>query len=68
MEEKPVERLESAIVWLEAISGVLPEVGGDVARAAMDLSIVAFDDLMGKYVGRVFGCCGEDCWIDYGRD
>ncbi|KAF7141109.1 hypothetical protein RHSIM_Rhsim06G0043700 [Rhododendron simsii] len=34
----------------------------------MDLSIVAFDDLMGKHVGRVFGCCGEDCWIDYGRD
>ncbi|KAF7142619.1 hypothetical protein RHSIM_Rhsim05G0074500 [Rhododendron simsii] len=60
MEEKLVERLESAVARLEAISisGFRPaEGGGDAAAAAvvaaLDPSIVAFEDLMGEYVGRV---------------
>lgn len=42
MEEKLAERLESTVVRLEAISGVSPEGDGDAA--ALDPSIVAFDE------------------------
>lgn len=54
MEEKLVERLESAVKRLEAISVGFrpPESGGDAA-AAVDPSIVAFDDLVAEYIGRV---------------
>ncbi|PSS26049.1 Cyclase-associated protein [Actinidia chinensis var. chinensis] len=57
MEEKLVERLESAVKRLEALSagtrpGIHPESGGDAA-AALDPSIVAFDDLMAQYFSRV---------------
>ncbi|KAJ7967330.1 Adenylyl cyclase-associated protein [Quillaja saponaria] len=56
MEEKLIERLESAVSRLEALStgfrpGGSPESGGDFAA---DPSIIAFDeDLMGNYVARV---------------
>ncbi|KAH6786038.1 hypothetical protein C2S51_038493 [Perilla frutescens var. frutescens] len=57
MDENLVKRLEAAVARLEAVSvgfpqGVPQEVGGDAA-AAMDPSIVAFDDLISQYVGRV---------------
>ncbi|KAA8531385.1 hypothetical protein F0562_006119 [Nyssa sinensis] len=56
MEEKLIERLESAVGRLEALSGGFrqrgwPESGGDAG--ALDPSIVAFDDLMAQFVGRV---------------
>ncbi|KAA8536109.1 hypothetical protein F0562_028587 [Nyssa sinensis] len=56
MEEKLIERLESAVGRLEALYGGfrqrgLPESGGDAG--ALDPSIVAFDDLMAQFVGRV---------------
>lgn len=56
---KLVERLETAVARLEAISGVSPEGGGDVAAVVMVLSIVAFDDLMGEYVGRNSAAAGR---------
>lgn len=60
MEEKLIARLESAVSRLETLSvgfragggGGAAEGGGD---AATDPSIVAFDDLMGQYFGRVSG-------------
>ncbi|XP_052186670.1 cyclase-associated protein 1-like [Diospyros lotus] len=54
MEEKLIERLESAVVRLEALSagGAVPQQGGGDA-AALDLSIVAFDDLVAQRLGRV---------------
>ncbi|KAL8542934.1 hypothetical protein ACS0TY_003706 [Phlomoides rotata] len=57
MEENLVKRLEAAVARLEAVSargfgqGVAVEDGGDAA--AMDPSIVAFDDLISQYVSRV---------------
>ncbi|KAG6709523.1 hypothetical protein I3842_06G136500 [Carya illinoinensis] len=55
MEEKLIARLESAVTRLEALStgfrsGVVP--GIDVETVS-DPSIVAFDDLIGQYLGRV---------------
>ncbi|XP_059647684.1 cyclase-associated protein 1 [Cornus florida] len=59
MEEKLVQRLESAVARLEALSvgfapgpGGSPESGGDAA-AALDPSIVAFEDMMAQFLGRV---------------
>lgn len=56
MEEKLIARLEAAVVRLETLSlssrgGV--EVGDGGADVAVDPSIVAFDDMMGQYFGRV---------------
>uniref|UniRef100_A0A5B6ZVJ6 Adenylyl cyclase-associated protein n=1 Tax=Davidia involucrata TaxID=16924 RepID=A0A5B6ZVJ6_DAVIN len=56
MEEKLVQRLESAVTRLEALSvGFRPacslESGGDAA--VLDPSVVAFGDLMAQFVGRV---------------
>ncbi|XAR72815.1 hypothetical protein NMG60_11019583 [Bertholletia excelsa] len=55
MEEKLIERLEAAVVRLEAISAVQP--GNSPASrgdaTAMDSSTVAYDDLISQYVGRV---------------
>lgn len=54
-----MKRLEAAVARLEALSvgglqqGVALEEGGDAAAAATDPSIVAFDDLISQYVGRV---------------
>nr|AFK47086.1 unknown [Lotus japonicus] len=55
MEEKLIGRLESAVARLEALSVGFQGGGGggDVADAATDPSIIAFDDLMGQYVARV---------------
>ncbi|KAM6563179.1 hypothetical protein CsatB_023177 [Cannabis sativa] len=55
MEEKLVQRLESAVARLEALSTgftarSLPENGDD---APLDPSILAFDDLLGQYLARV---------------
>lgn len=57
MEEKLIERLEAAVVRLEAISAArgVPaagDAGGD-ASAATDPAILAFDDLMAQYMARV---------------
>ncbi|KAL7002703.1 F-actin-capping protein subunit alpha [Sarracenia purpurea var. burkii] len=56
MEEKLIERLESAVSRLEALSagfrpGISPDSGGDAGP--LDPSIVAFDDLVAQYIGRV---------------
>ncbi|KAA8545970.1 hypothetical protein F0562_020579 [Nyssa sinensis] len=56
MEEKLIQRLESAVARLEALSvgfqpGGSPESGGDAA--ALDPSVLAFDDMMAQFVGRV---------------
>ncbi|KAL3614094.1 F-actin-capping protein subunit alpha [Castilleja foliolosa] len=57
MDESLVKRLEAAVARLEALpagglrQGYAAEDGG--AAAAMDPSIVAFDDLISQYVGRV---------------
>ncbi|XP_059651148.1 cyclase-associated protein 1-like [Cornus florida] len=58
MEEQLIQRLELAVGRLEGLSGgfrqgASPESAGDAAAAASDPSIVAFDDLMAQYVGRV---------------
>lgn len=55
MDEKLIQRLESAVARLEALSTgsrprVSPESGED---AVTDPSILAFDDLMGQYFARV---------------
>ncbi|KAF2305903.1 hypothetical protein GH714_008788 [Hevea brasiliensis] len=57
MEEKLISRLESAVARLEALSvsafrdrGVADFGGADVT---VDPSIVAFDDLLGQFFGRV---------------
>ncbi|CAK9142975.1 unnamed protein product [Ilex paraguariensis] len=57
MDEKLIQRLEAAVGRLEALSaggfgaGGLTEIGGD--EAARDPSILAFDDLISQFVGRV---------------
>lgn len=62
MDEKLIQRLESAVTRLEALSagfrggGGSPEGGGEVA---LDPSIVAFDDLMAEFVGRVSAAAGK---------
>ncbi|KAL3538962.1 hypothetical protein ACH5RR_002328 [Cinchona calisaya] len=58
MDEKLIQRLESAVARLEALSyrqGVSPpsEIGGD--SASTDPSIVAYEDLISQFVGRVSG-------------
>lgn len=55
MEEKLIQRLESAVARLEAVStgfrpGGSPETGDG---APVDPSILAFDDMMEQYLGRV---------------
>lgn len=55
MEEKLIQRLESAVARLESLSsgvgrGVSLETGDG---ASSDPSIVAFDDMMGQYLGKV---------------
>lgn len=56
MEEKLVKRLESAVARLEALSigstssSGLFDAGGD--SGPVDASIVAFEDMMGQYLGR----------------
>ncbi|KAJ6927204.1 cyclase-associated protein 1-like [Populus alba x Populus x berolinensis] len=55
MEERLMARLESAVARLEALSlrgGSVAGSGGDDASAT-DPSIVAFEDFMGTYFGRV---------------
>lgn len=55
MEEKLIQRLESAVTRLEALSFS----GGSAAAAAsgndapLDPSVLAFEDLIGRYLGRV---------------
>jgi adenylyl cyclase-associated protein len=57
MDEKLVQRLESAVSRLEALStgfgpgGGSPEINADAA--AMDPSVIAFEDLIQQFVGRV---------------
>lgn len=57
MDEKLIQRLESAVTRLEALSaggfsgGVSP--GEGEAAAVLDPSIIAFDDLRSQFVGRV---------------
>ncbi|KAK3026979.1 hypothetical protein RJ639_041740, partial [Escallonia herrerae] len=56
MDEKLIQRLELAVTRLEALStgsrpGGAAESGGDAA--ATDPSVIAFEDLMSQYVGRV---------------
>lgn len=56
MDEKLIQRLESAVIRLEALSvGGGASVGDGVAAAALDPSIIAFDDLRSQFVGRVLG-------------
>lgn len=59
MEEKLAERLESTVVRLEAISGVSPEGDGDAA--ALDPSIVAFDEqILGSLIPGANFAGGEE--------
>lgn len=53
MDEKLIQRLESAVARLEALStgGTSREV--DVAAASSDPSIIAFEDLISQCVGRL---------------
>ncbi|KAK7283499.1 hypothetical protein RIF29_13052 [Crotalaria pallida] len=58
MEEKLIQRLESAVKRLESLStgfrgGASPADGADVDDASSDPSIVAYGDLVDQYVGRV---------------
>ncbi|KDP46247.1 hypothetical protein JCGZ_10087 [Jatropha curcas] len=57
MEEKLIARLESAVARLEALStsGIRERGGLDFGAfdVASDPSILAFDDLIGQYLGRV---------------
>ena len=60
MDEKLIQRLESAVSRLESLSaGFHPSAtqsgGADAPDAALDPSIVAFADLIDQYVGRVSG-------------
>lgn len=51
MDEKLIQRLESAVARLESLSS--PPQVGDVADVKLDPSITAFDDLMSQYLGRI---------------
>ncbi|KAK1358678.1 cyclase-associated protein 1 [Heracleum sosnowskyi] len=54
MDEKLVQRLESAVARLELLSAGGSSGGGDAAAAAaIDPSVIAFEEFMEKYVGRV---------------
>ncbi|TKY67555.1 Cyclase-associated protein 1 [Spatholobus suberectus] len=58
MDEKLIQRLESAVSRLEALSAgfhpsASPAGGADAPDAALDPSVVAFADLIDQYVGRV---------------
>lgn len=55
MDEKLIARLESAVARLEALSSGFESGGahGIGEETASDPSIVAFDDLIGQYLGRV---------------
>lgn len=59
MEEKLIQRLESAVSRLESLasgSRSQPQsVPYDAASASSDPSIVAFDDLVNEYVAKVTG-------------
>lgn len=54
MDDKLIQRLESAVARLEALSfpqGGSREIGGDAAST--DPSIVAYNDLISQFLGRV---------------
>lgn len=59
MEEKLIARLESAVARLESLSTGFGSRGlpafddEDTAAASSDPSILAFDDLVSQYLGRV---------------
>lgn len=55
MDEKLIQRLESAVSRLEAISTGTHSASSpsDASDAAFDPSVVAFGDLIDQYVGRV---------------
>ncbi|XP_050260415.1 cyclase-associated protein 1 [Quercus robur] len=58
MEEKLIARLESAVARLESLSTGfgsrgLPAFDDDTAASSSDPSILAFDDLISQYLGRV---------------
>ena len=58
MEEKLIARLESAVARLESLSTGfgsrgLPAFDDDTASSSSDPSILAFDDLISQYLGRV---------------
>lgn len=59
MEEKLIQRLEAAVARLEAVSAArgtaLADASRDLDTSASDPAILAFDDLMTQYVGRVYG-------------
>ncbi|XP_050235047.1 cyclase-associated protein 1 [Mercurialis annua] len=63
MDDKLVARLESAVARLEALSTSGFRAGGDIGGggdvAASDPSILAFDDLIGQYLGRVSNAAGK---------
>ena len=61
MDEKLIQRLESAVTRLEVVTagfrgGGSPETG---AEGALDPAIVAFDDLMAEFVARVSAAAGK---------
>ncbi|XP_027354339.1 cyclase-associated protein 1-like [Abrus precatorius] len=55
MDEKLLQRLESAVSRLEALSTRFPSAGSgaDASDAVLDPSVVAFGDLIDQYVARV---------------
>ena len=59
MEESLIQRLESAVSRLEALSagfrGGASPAGGGADDAALDPSVVAFGDLIDQHVGKVSG-------------
>ncbi|XP_024967957.1 cyclase-associated protein 1-like [Cynara cardunculus var. scolymus] len=61
MDERLIQRLESAIARLESISlGSQPQaVAFDAASVSSEPSIVAFEDLVAEYVGKVTDAAGK---------
>lgn len=54
MDENLVQRLESAVARLELLAGGSSGGGGDAAEAVViDPSVIAFEEFMEQYVGRV---------------
>lgn len=57
MEEKLIQRLESAVTRLEALSATGFHSGGSVGTGddtvVLDPSIIAFDDLRSEFLGKV---------------